>query len=111
MSPRWRADPLPDEADKLPGRVEGRVTFEHVRFGYSPRQAAYARRVVYRRAGSEDRRGGNHGRSKTTLINLLMRFYEIDGGRITLDGVDTRLMNRGELRQQFGMVLRGRLAI
>ena len=48
---------------------------------------------------------GTTGAGKTTLINLLMRFYEIDGGRITLDGVDTRLMDRGELRQQFGMVL------
>ena len=69
------------------------------------RKAAHARRVVYRRTGSEDCGGGNTGAGKTTLINLLMRFYEIDGGRITLDGVDTRLMNRGELRQQFGMVL------
>ena len=48
---------------------------------------------------------GTTGAGKTTLINLLMRFYEIDGGRITLDGVDTRRMDRGELRQQFGMVL------
>ena len=48
---------------------------------------------------------GTTGAGKTTLINLLMRFYEIDGGRITLDGVDTSRMDRGELRQQFGMVL------
>ena len=48
---------------------------------------------------------GATGAGKTTLINLLMRFYEIDGGRITLDGVDTRAMDRGELRRNFGMVL------
>ena len=48
---------------------------------------------------------GTTGAGKTTLINLLMRFYEIDGGRITLDGVDTSRMDRGELRRQFGMVL------
>ena len=48
---------------------------------------------------------GATGAGKTTLINLLMRFYEVDGGRITLDGVDTRELTRAELRRQFGMVL------
>ena len=48
---------------------------------------------------------GTTGAGKTTLVNLLMRFYEIDGGRITLDGVDTRAMTRAELRLNFGMVL------
>ena len=48
---------------------------------------------------------GATGAGKTTLINLLMRFYEVDGGRITLDGVDTRDLPRAELRRQFGMVL------
>ena len=48
---------------------------------------------------------GATGAGKTTLINLLMRFYEVDGGRITLDGVDTHAMTREELRQNFGMVL------
>ena len=48
---------------------------------------------------------GATGAGKTTLINLLMRFYEIDGGRITLDGVDTHAMTRSELRGHFGMVL------
>ena len=48
---------------------------------------------------------GATGAGKTTLINLLMRFYEIDGGRITLDGVDTRALTRADLRSRFGMVL------
>ena len=48
---------------------------------------------------------GATGAGKTTLINLLMRFYEIDGGRITLDGVDTRELTRADLRSRFGMVL------
>src|SRR5690606_40864448 len=48
---------------------------------------------------------GPTGAGKTTLVNLLMRFYEIDGGRITLDGVDTRELSRAELRSQMGMVL------
>lgn len=48
---------------------------------------------------------GSTGAGKTTLINLLMRFYEVNGGRILLDGIDTRKMTRGNLRENFGMVL------
>ena len=59
--PEMEADPLPAAAAKLPGKVEGRIAFEHVRFWLCARQAAHARRVVYRRAGPKDRGGGNHG--------------------------------------------------
>ena len=100
--PEMEADPLPDEAAKLPGRIEGRVAFEHVRFGYSPILKGIS---LYAEPGQKIAVVGTTGAGKTTLINLLMRFYEIDGGRITLDGVDTSCMDRGELRQQFGMVL------
>ena len=103
--PEMEADPLPGEAAKLPGRVEGRVSFEHVRFGYTPDKPLMRDVSFTAEPGQKIAVVGTTGAGKTTLINLLMRFYEIDGGRITLDGVDTRLMNRGELRQQFGMVL------
>ena len=103
--PEMEADPQPGEAAKLPGRVEGRVSFEHVRFGYSPDKPLMRDVSFTAEPGQKIAVVGTTGAGKTTLINLLMRFYEIDGGRITLDGVDTRLMDRGELRQQFGMVL------
>ena len=83
--PEMEADPLPDEAAKLPGRVEGRVSFEHVRFGYSPDKPLMRDVSFTAEPGQKIAVVGTTGAGKTTLINLLMRFYEIDGGRITLD--------------------------
>ena len=103
--PEMEADPLPGEAARLLGRIEGRVSFEHVRFGYSPDKPLMRDVSFTAEPGQKIAVVGTTGAGKTTLINLLMRFYEIDGGRITLDGVDTSCMDRGELRQQFGMVL------
>ena len=99
------ADPAPGEAETLPGRIEGRVTFEHVRFGYAPGKPLMRDVSFTAEPGQKIAIVGTTGAGKTTLINLLMRFYETDGGRITLDGVDTRKMARGDLRRNFGMVL------
>ena len=98
-------DPAPEVAAHVEQPTSGHVAFEHVRFGYSPDKPLMRDVSFEARPGQKIAIVGATGAGKTTLINLLMRFYEIDGGRITLDGVDTRAMDRGELRQNFGMVL------
>ncbi len=97
----------PDPARPLAVRepVRGRVAFEHVRFGYAPGRPLMRDVSLVAEPGQKVAIVGATGAGKTTLINLLMRFYEVDGGRITLDGVDTRWMRAADLRRQFGMVL------
>ena len=85
--------------------VEGRIAFEHVRFGYMPENPLMRDVSLVAEPGQKIAIVGATGAGKTTLVNLLMRFYEVDGGRITLDGRDTRKMRARDLRQQFGMVL------
>lgn len=83
----------------------GEVKVEHVRFGYSPETILMHDMNIDVREGQTVAIVGPTGAGKTTLVNLLMRFYEVDGGRITVDGVDIRDMKRGHLRTLFGMVL------
>lgn len=85
--------------------VEGRIAFEHVRFGYTPENPLMRDVSLVAEPGQKIAIVGATGAGKTTLVNLLMRFYEVDGGHITLDGRDTRKMRARDLRQQFGMVL------
>ena len=85
--------------------VEGRIAFEHVRFGYMSENPLMRDVSLVAEPGQKIAIVGATGAGKTTLVNLLMRFYEVDGGRITLDGRDTRKMRARDLRQQFGMVL------
>lgn len=86
-------------------KVEGRITFENVRFGY------YKDKPIIKDFSTDVKPGqkvaivGPTGAGKTTIVKLLMRFYDIDAGRILLDGHDIRDFSRGDLRRNFGMVL------
>ncbi|QCT71680.1 ABC transporter ATP-binding protein [Eubacterium maltosivorans] len=102
-----------DEEDEVPDispakaltEPKGDVRFEHVRFGYSPNRLLMKDISIDVKAGEKIAVVGPTGAGKTTLINLLMRFYELDGGRILIDNIDIRDLRRGDLRSQFGMVL------
>ena len=98
-------EPDPAEPARLPARVEGRVVFEDVAFRYVPDSPLIDGLSLVAEPGQTVAIVGPTGAGKTTLVNLLMRFYEIDGGRITLDGVDTRDLTRDDLRSRVGMVL------
>jgi ATP-binding cassette, subfamily B, multidrug efflux pump len=100
--PEESADPVP--AIPLDAPV-GAVRFEDVSFRYLPDQPLIDGLSLDVSAGATVAIVGPTGAGKTTLVNLLMRFYELDGGRITVDGVDTRDMTRDDLRRSFGMVL------
>ena len=84
---------------------KGNVSFEHVRFGYSDDKILIEDLNVEVKSGQMVAIVGPTGAGKTTLINLLMRFYELKGGAIKIDGIDTRDMKREDLRSMFGMVL------
>lgn len=85
-------------------RAKGAVAFEDVDFGYD-QDLLIDKMNIDVRPGQTVAIVGPTGAGKTTLINLLMRFYELNGGRILIDGLDSREMSRHELRQNFGMVL------
>jgi ATP-binding cassette subfamily B multidrug efflux pump len=85
--------------------VDGRVTFEDVTFSYDPNVTLIEHLDLVAEPGQTVAIVGPTGAGKTTLVNLIMRFYELDGGRITLDGKDVASMNRRELRARMGMVL------
>ena len=85
--------------------TEGGIVFEHVRFGYTPDSILMEDISFSVRPGEKIAVVGSTGAGKTTLINLLMRFYEVNGGRILLDGTDLSLMSYEGLRKYFGMVL------
>lgn len=97
----------PDPVDATPPvqPTRGRVEFEHVAFSYSPDKPLIQDLSLVAEPGQTIAIVGPTGAGKTTLVNLLMRFYEVDGGRITLDGIDTRDLTRDALRSQMGMVL------
>lgn len=84
---------------------KGEVKFEHVNFSYKADEPLITDMNIDVKRGHTIAIVGPTGAGKTTLVNLLMRFYEIDAGKITVDGVDIRDIKRGELRSMFGMVL------
>ncbi len=96
---------IPDAQGALAPVQRGRVAFEHVDFSYTPEQHLIEDLSLVAEPGQTVAIVGPTGAGKTTLVNLLMRFYEIQGGRITLDGVDIRSVPRDDLRDQIGMVL------
>jgi ATP-binding cassette subfamily B protein len=85
--------------------ARGRVEFEHVSFRYEPDKPLIDDLSLMAEPGHTIAIVGPTGAGKTTLVNLIMRFYELDAGRITLDGVDITAMRRDDLRSQVGMVL------
>lgn len=86
-------------------RAEGRIAFEHVSFGYNPDKILMKDISFEAKPGQKIAVVGSTGAGKTTLVNLLMRFYEVNSGKITVDGVNAAEMTRSGLRKNFGMVL------
>ena len=104
---------LLDEEEQVPETTKpvalpnpkGAVVFDHVKFGYSPDNVLMEDMNIYADPGQTIAIVGPTGAGKTTLVNLLMRFYEVNAGRILIDGVDITDLSRGDLRKLFGMVL------
>ena len=104
---------LLDEEEEIPDpehpavveKAKGKISFQQVSFGYNPGQLLMKNISFTAKPGQKIAVVGSTGAGKTTLVNLLMRFYEVNGGKITLDGVDTSQMTRSGLRKNFGMVL------
>lgn len=97
---------VPDKKESLiPDNCEGEVTFENVKFGYTPDRLLMNGINLTVKPGQKVAVVGPTGAGKTTLINLLMRFYELNGGSIRVDGVKITDMSREEVRKRFGMVL------
>ena len=95
----------PARPEHLPERAASRVVFDHVRFSYSPDTTLITDLNLVVEPGQTVAIVGPTGAGKTTLVNLLLRFYDPQAGTISLDGVDTTRLTRDELREQIGMVL------
>ena len=100
---------LSDESGKtralLPSEVRGDVSFEHVRFGYDPDRIIIHDFSAEAKSGQKIAIVGPTGAGKTTMVNLLMRFYELDGGSIKIDGIPTSELTRENVHDLFCMVL------
>lgn len=99
---------LPEEENatgELPSEAEGNVRFEHVDFSYDKTAPLIRDLNIDVRKGQNIAIVGPTGAGKTTIVNLLMRFYDVDRGRILIDGVDCATLSREQMRDQFAMVL------
>ncbi|WP_314065161.1 ABC transporter ATP-binding protein [uncultured Vagococcus sp.] len=96
---------LNDVDQPLPEMIEGHVVFDHVAFSYDPAKPLIRDLSFEVKPGQTVAIVGPTGAGKTTLINLLMRFYDVNAGAIKIDGIDTQRMNRSDVREIFGMVL------
>lgn len=100
------AEETPDPADaRVLAEVRGAVEFDQVRFGYDPDRTIINDFTARIQPGQRVAIVGPTGAGKTTMVNLLMRFYDVNRGAIKVDGVDIRAMRRAEVRKLFGMVL------
>jgi ATP-binding cassette subfamily B multidrug efflux pump len=100
----------PSEVDDAPdaitlAAIQGHVQFEHVDFGYRPGTPIIKDMTLEAKAGETFALVGPTGAGKTTIINLLTRFYEINGGSVKIDGTDIRDIRKADLRRQLGLVL------
>jgi ATP-binding cassette subfamily B protein len=102
LSPRHRVTDAVHA--RTPGTVKGAVAFENVAFGYGRKEAALDGLDLAIAPGERVALVGRSGAGKTTAVSLLLRLYEVEGGRIALDGVDIRDMSQDTLRAQIGMV-------
>lgn len=93
------------ENPEFPIEVKGEVEFRHVKFGYIPHKYLMTDVNLFIKSGSKVAIVGPTGAGKTTLINLLLRFYDTHSGEIIIDGVDIKRMQRSKLREMYGMVL------
>ena len=95
----------PDAENAMAPRIQGHVVLENVSFGYTPEKTILKNISLYARPGQKIAFVGSTGAGKTTITNLLNRFYDIDSGRITIDGMDIRDIQRSVLRENIAMVL------
>lgn len=100
-----KEEPVNETNIPLPEQIHGDISFKNVSFAYDPKNPLIKNLNFEVKAGQTVAIVGPTGAGKTTLINLLMRFYDVSSGAIKIDGIDTKKMDRGDVRSLFGMVL------
>ncbi|AIS59015.1 ABC transporter ATP-binding protein [Listeria ivanovii] len=104
MDEEEEKDEIPADINQIAGE-ENSIVFDHVKFGYTPDKPLMTDLNIHVEEGQMVAIVGPTGAGKTTIINLLMRFYDVDGGSIRMKGIDTQDMTKEAVREKFGMVL------